>query len=378
VVLLDTRKLFEEMMHMYSAKTTSRLYVHTLFAIGIGLSLRLILAIYTPGNLDQQNFIISAQILRSGANIYNETPYYNYTPIWGGILALLSLLNIHLPILVRLTLIAADMANSWLISRTISVKAAIIYLLNPVSIILVGYHGQFETLAMLPLLLSAWLIHRGKPAQGMIWLLGTLALIIKHIVLFHVWALFIWIAGTRRAFFWYVGALIVFVLSFSPFLPDGIPGIVQHVLLYRSTYRFGTAWFLPPPLDLALFVCGMSILPLMLRERSLSELLEWISVLLLVLIPAIGQQYFLLPLLTARCRSIGYWVFTFSATLFLLASPDGLRLPWLSAVWWPTWLAAVFWLIELFIKSPTSPRYRVTRILRHPVLQSFIERFKRQ
>ena len=354
---------------MYGAKLNSRLFVRTFLAIAIGLILRLVLAIYTPGNLDQQNFIISAQILRSGANIYNETPYYNYTPLWGGILALLSLVNTPLPILVRLTLIAADMANSWLISRTISAKAAIIYLLNPVSIILVGYHGQFETLAMLPLLLSAWLIHRGKPAQGMIWLLGTLDLIIKHIVLFHVWALFIWIAGTRRAFIWYAGALIVFVLSFSPFLPAGIAGIVQHVLLYRSTYTFGPMWFLPPPIARGLFVCAMSILPLTLRERSLSELLEWASVLLLVLIPAIGQQYFLLPLLTARRRSIGYWAFTFNATLFLLASPDGLAVPWLAAVWWPTWLAALFWLIVLFIKRPTSPQYGAM----NPALQSSIE-----
>jgi len=109
---------------MYGAKLNSRLFVRTFLAIAIGLILRLVLAIYTPGNLDQQNFIISAQILRSGANIYNETPYYNYTPLWGGILALLSLVNIPLPILVRLTLIAADMANSWLISRTISAKAS--------------------------------------------------------------------------------------------------------------------------------------------------------------------------------------------------------------------------------------------------------------
>jgi hypothetical protein len=363
---------------MHSAKATAHLYDRPLFAIAIGLSLRVALALFTPGNLDQQNFTISAQILRSGANIYNETPYYNYTPIWGSILAMLSLLNIPLPIMVRVTLIAIDMANSWLISRTISVKAALTYLLNPVSIILVGYHGQFETLAMLPILLATWLIQQGKLAHTRIWLLGTLALIIKHIVLFHVWALFIWLVGIRRAWIWYAGTIILFALSFTPFLPDGIPGIMQHVLLYRSIYRFGPAWFLPPPLDLALFVCAMSILPLMLRGRSLSEVLERTSVGLLVLIPAIGQQYFLLPLLTARSRSNGYLIFTLSAMLFLLASPDGFRLSWLPAIWWPTWLAAVFWLIELFIKSHAPPRYWATRMAEHPALRRFVERFDRQ
>lgn len=90
----------------------------------------------------------------------------------------------------------------------------------------------------------------------------------------------------------------------------------------------------------------MLVLPIVLRGRPLLDVLEQVSILLIVLIPAIGQQYFLLPPLDGTTPRPGYWLYTTAVILFLFAGPDGLHLAWLARGWWPTWLAAVIWFIE--------------------------------
>ena len=177
--------------------------------LGIGLGLRLGLAICFYGNFDQVSYEIVAEIMRRGGNVYAETSRYNYTPIWSYVLLVLNYgatwLGVPFHVMVRSFIIGVDLIDMLLIgyvaanglSRNLKVTA-VGYWLNPVAILLVGYHGQFENLAILPLLLAVALYCRpvGRPRTLWLWGLGTLALIIKHNTLFGVWMLFAYVAGS--------------------------------------------------------------------------------------------------------------------------------------------------------------------------------------
>ena len=122
--------------------------------------------------------------------------------------------------------------------------------MNPVAILLTGYHGQFENLALLPLLIGAYLYVRkpDSPPVPVIWLLGTLALLIKHNTVFGMWMLFVYVFGvSRRAVVASMLSVAVFAFSFLPYLPEGNAGILQNVLLYSSMPgQFGLTLSCPP------------------------------------------------------------------------------------------------------------------------------------
>lgn len=119
----------------------------------IGLALRLALACFTPGNYDMRSYEIVASIMQRGGNVYAATPRYNYSPLWAYILRSLSYIGpVHITARVFLSLV--DMGNALLIRRMWGLTAGTCYALNPAVIVLVGYGGQFETLACLPLLIA--------------------------------------------------------------------------------------------------------------------------------------------------------------------------------------------------------------------------------
>ncbi|MGH7862212.1 MAG: hypothetical protein ACREOS_08215, partial [Candidatus Dormibacteraceae bacterium] len=111
-----------------------------------------------------------------------------------------------------------------------------VYLLNPVAILLVGFHGQFENLALLPLLGALYLSMRGRAGlpSWVIWLLGTASLLIKHLTIFSVWTLFVYVFTGRRRPLLMALSVLVFLVSFLPYLPRGFDGIVHNVFLYGS------------------------------------------------------------------------------------------------------------------------------------------------
>ena len=216
----------------------SRNRILLLFVIAIGLILRLYFAAAYHGLYDLVQFERSASIFAYGGNIYVQQFYYNYSPAIGLPLVLVHLIPFPFDFTWRAFLSVTSLINGLLIYK-ISRKPLyfILYWLNPAVILYDGFLGQFEALAVLPILLA--LYHK----KGT-WLLGTLAIVIKHCTLFAVWTLFVYKVGTQRAALWLIAALAVFALTFTPYLPDGLNGIIQRVLLYHSwgEYGFASAW----------------------------------------------------------------------------------------------------------------------------------------
>ena len=227
-----------------SAAEGKRPIANWLIVVGsaVGVGLRLWLAAGSYGNYDQTSFQTVAGIVARGGNVYAETFRYNYGPVWALILSALAGvavrtgISFHLAFRGFLTLV--DLCNAVVIGLIAArmpghrgddpgARAYLAYLLNPVAILIVGFHGQFDNLAAFPLLcavlLSLRIRHRREAfAFAPLWLLAMLALVVKHLNLFMVWTFFLYVCSSvRRAGMAMACAITVFLLSFWPFLPGG-------------------------------------------------------------------------------------------------------------------------------------------------------------
>ena len=170
----------------------------------------------------------------------------------------------------------ADAGNAVLVgllAREVGARStgggALVYALSPVAILVVGYHGQFDNLAALPLLAAALLTlrARGAPRLAPVWALATLALCIKHLCLFSVWMLLVYAAGgVKKAAVLMAGSLAVFGTQFLPWLEGSAGGIVRNVLRYSGVPRpYGLTTILPRGVAAVLFVAVLAVLPVFAR-----------------------------------------------------------------------------------------------------------------
>lgn len=272
----------------------------------LGLVPRLYFAAQAPTN-DVIQLGHSAVIFATGGNIYTQQYYFNYTPAIGLPLALIDHLQ-PFAIWWHVFLMGVSLANGLLLIRLNNPRAFILYWLNPAIILFDSYTGQFETVAMLFLLIA--LIDEHQTFGG-----GTLSLIVKHVTLPLTWALFVYRKGVRRAAWWLVTALALFVATFIPYLPGGAPDIAQRVFLYGSwnNYGFGN------PL---LFFAMIALLPMLARalQFDLIDGLLFCALGQVVFMYGFGSNNIYPALLIASIRPTR-WLIPLSAAYVLLVSP---------------------------------------------------------
>lgn len=325
-----------------------------LLVIAIALFARLYFVIAYYGNFDQESYEIVIDIMRRGGNVYAETARYNYSPIWSWILLGLSYVSLPLHISVRGFLTLVDLVNAILLARLTKFdKRYLLYWLNPAAILIVGFHGQFETLSLLPLLAALCLSKSAKSE----WLFATASLIVKHITLPGVWLIFTYRSSPKiKGLIYLAASIAVFALTFLPYWRTGSDGIISNVLLYASIPGyFGLSSILPRQYVYAIFACVMILLPWLLRDLGVPRLEAFALIFLafIVFTPGVGWQYFLLVLLTGLVLPLwGYIAFSLSATAWILGqSVDGLGLSFIP--YWPNfvWLVAVLWLGDSLYKT---------------------------
>jgi hypothetical protein len=323
-------------------------------AVGLlsaALLARLAFALFHPGNFDAASYEIVAGIVERGGNVYAETSRYNYSPVWSFVLLVLHQLPVSFRFAVGGFLSLVDAANAYLIFLIAGPVAALVYFCNPASVIMVGLHSQFEPLALMPLLLALHLHRRGKH-WALVWALATLSLIIKHNMLFLVLMLFLYVfRGRIRPLVAMGASSALFLLSFVPYLPDGLTGIVDNVFRYSGMQGLWgldalLVWWSTP-----IFIPVMVALLYIMRDRlPLLDGMAFAAVAFLALSPGIGTQYFLLLLVFGSLKPSKFLI-TFSALLFvyMCGALHYLNLFGISAwdgFWINTlWLAAFVWLI---------------------------------
>lgn len=298
-----------------------------LLGILIGIALRLVFIVSFVGNYDQASYQIVADIMQSGRNVYAETSRYNYSPVWMYILHSLNsialFINVPLHIAVRFTLVLVELAVLMILVNIFHIKVsgsvhqrALIYYLNPGVILLIGYHGQFEILALLPIMLLVLL--QVRRSNNILWtlLLTSIATIIKHNSLFILWPLLYYFHGWKRGVIVSLVSIVMLLLSLVLYIEfwDSNAGIVSNVLLYTSIDSlFGLSWLLPDVIQLPIMMGVVGITPFVVKHLN-SKMrfsqywvictLAWYSV-----ISGFGLQYMMFFFAVASLMNISRWTF---------------------------------------------------------------------
>lgn len=286
--------------------------------LGLGFLLRAFFAGNFFGNYDTESFYIVAKIVRDGGNVYAETIRYNYSPVWFHILdvvdVLASALALPMHVLLRLLLSLVDVLNALLIGLIAyslrpgtALMCLTVYALNPGAIILTGLHGQFETLAMLPILVATLLHLRGRAR----WLtpLVAVAILIKHNTVFVAWPLLVFAYGPLRAVRALVIAGIFFLVSFIPYVDGGSAGIWQNVFMYRSAPGFyGLSTIATPTLVTVVMVFTVGLLPLFVRYVSVGHAMTMGALAWLVTTPGLSIQYMTILLISGALLHQYRWL----------------------------------------------------------------------
>lgn len=355
-----------------------------ILVIVLGLAARLSLALFKTGNFDMESYQIVVDILKKGGVVFTETDRYNYSPIWSYILlgldSLANLTHLPFPFVERTFISFVDLFDAFLIGLIASqtnrrnfLIPFVIYFLNPIAILLSGIHGQFENLAVLPLLLAIYIYYRAPVHRNIyVWLLGTLSILIKQITLPGVWMLFFFMGSPIQAFVGLLFSGVIFVASFIPYLPGAANNILDHVFLYSSGHQqYGLSIIFPRAIVIILFIIFSVILPYLAKQKlklSLESAMTFAFISFLVFTPGIAVQYFLLPVLFGSINGaiplIGYSLLT---TYFLAGNPDNLGLS-IPNNWNIGWIACASWFIWFFlghcgsIPLPKFPRIRFPRL----------------
>jgi hypothetical protein len=343
---------------------------------------RLILAWGFHGNIDQDSYEIVQGIIRRGGNVYNETARYNYAPPWFLMLGAFSWvqditgMSAHGVIRTFLTFVDVALAAVlYLVAKRLGqppLRTALLFLLSPVMILITGYHGPVDGLA----LLFVWLavhVQLERPRRWLAVVLAAAAVLVKPIAapapLYALAPSFpsYW---RRLIVLAWIGAL--FGLTLLPWAAEGRGAIVRNVLSYaaagQSSPNAGAeiAGFI----RIGILVSAASLAGRFTIDRAL---LLW-GLLTIVTQPFGPEQQYILPIAAAVIRP-GAWlaIYSIAATLALLMSPDNLRL-WVVGQLgeWLVLLAAAGWLIVLLASVllpripgiPRSPRGMVLALKR--------------
>jgi len=308
------------------------------FVVILGLAVRMAFA--TLGsNYDMRSWFIVADITSHGGNVYAETDRYNYGPVWFMVIHLLDLISggHHevLRYLIAGVLSLADLGIFFFLIRFSGPVPAVIFLLNPVSIIITGYHCQFDNVAVLLGLWSVFLlgdnfetpVNRRK-FLGLL-VLG-LSLVTKHI--FFVFP--VWLAVKQKGFWQKTVVVVVpaacFLLSFAPYWGHARQGIMDNVFSYHSNSSNLFYQYFVPKLAQDCFGSNtvwyglLALFAFFCRTKSAFESLLIYTGVLVAFSPATSNQYLAIPAaLAAVFMNVPFGLYFLVATYHLCADVNG-------------------------------------------------------
>ncbi len=292
-------------------------------------------------NFDVESYRIVADIVSAGGNVYAETDRYNYGPIWFHILHALDVMpwfdqegvvGLRWKVASFLTLV--DLGILWLLVEQYSIKVGALFFLNPLSILITGYHSQFDNLAVLTGLLSVVLYDRRRSEHSK-WLCLAgigISLCVKHILfLFPCWLAVKEERLSRKVMVLFV-PYAIFLGAFLWYLPEGGGGIVKNVFMYRSLDN-APLWSLLAPNTLYTlvpwivpFVAVLFVLGLYWRKKNSLESLNLYLVSLVVFSSAVANQY--LSICASSIATMWNWAYALYSvlgTVFLVVHNAGLH-----------------------------------------------------
>lgn len=296
------------------------------FAVFVGVGLRMWIMSLGSG-FDFESYCIVGQLVNEGKNVYAGTTRYNYGPLFfliqglcymlAKILATDMLLTYRVLLVLVFTL--ADLGIMYYIVCRKSIGLGILYFLNPASIIITGYHNQFDNIAILLILLSTFFYNKeARITKKDIWfvLFVALSLTMKHVLfLLPVWLFLNPALCWKKRLFYSVTPVMIFGMSFLPFMSsiEAIKGIIYNVFLYRS-WLHGAIWeYLGLPLNLffPLFLLSMLLVGILARKKDYEIQVMLYLMGQVAFSSAAAPQYIVIPLVSVFFLDNRFWKYAY-------------------------------------------------------------------
>jgi hypothetical protein len=182
---------------------------------------------------------IAEHVLDVSWNPYEAPRLYPYPPLWIWFEAGALWLERHgasFPVVVKVPVVAADVGITALLAG-VSPAAAWIYALHPVSVLVTGFHGQFDALMLLFLLLSLRAHeagHQDRSAFALAAAIGTKSFPILLLPFF-------WLAlpHLRARVRFVTLAVLPVALSLLPYVVHDLAAVRRELLAYSGIADFG-------------------------------------------------------------------------------------------------------------------------------------------
>ena len=328
-------------------KNESRRYIFWSL-IGLGIVLRY--AVMCIGhNFDFDSYCIVGEISGNFRNVYAETARYNYAPVFliiQGLFYRISQISTEnwmliYRILIVTLLTAADLGITAFISRKYSENKALLFFLNPISIIITGYHNQFDNIAVLFGLLSILYYNNDEKMNrrdlGFILML-SLSLMTKHILfLIPVFILFSGKLPLKKRIVYSCTPPAVFLLSFVPFAlssNEALQGIINNVFLYRSKstspllYYFYELIGLPSGTKFIVYIILMIVVAWIVRKMQYENKILIYLIAMVAFASSMTNQYLVIPMVALCVLNVGVWdkIYVIVMSIFIVLHADGFNL----------------------------------------------------
>lgn len=309
-------------------------------AVAAGVAVRLLVA--TRGhNFDLDSFRTVAEIVVRGDNVHAHTSLYNYGPVWSWFLAAFRAVSGESFVLFRFLvagfLSLVDVGIFFVLYRSFGRRAALVFLFHPVSVVISGYHGQFDNLAVLLALGAISLLGDGGADRQPGWRgLAGLLLLGCSLATKHVFFAFPFWLAVRQKSLRAAGVVLlvpfsVFVAAFLPYWSEGHAGIVGNVLRYESRNQEYLYRMLVP--DGLALLSGRSFWLLLLvlfafayRKRSTRESLLAYTAVLVAASPSTANQYLSIPVpFLATQVDVFSALYAIVGTWHVMVDADGLH-----------------------------------------------------
>ena len=264
-----------------------KFWIAAVLVLGIGLRL----AASTRGhNWDLESWAVTAGVVERGGNVYTGIVRNPYGPVWPqvvhGLWQIAEQIGDPFTVfrnLLCLFLTLADIALFALLARTYGFGVGVLFFINPISIIISGYHGQFDNFAVLLGLLAIEIYGPEPPLRiGRRQIMGLLLLGVS-LMTKHVFILFpLWLAAKHSSFRNKLATLglpvFLFLIGFIPSWEGNGEGVINHVLLYRTFAPNAPFWLRIAPQAIVnqipifvWFISTLAVLGFVFRKRNNRE-----------------------------------------------------------------------------------------------------------
>lgn len=340
-------------------------------------------------NYDFESYCIVGEIVNKGGNVYAETSRYNYGPVFswlqGSMWSLSRLLGAgdlgYRSLIVALLTVADGIICAY-IGKRHSWKLGVLFFINPISVIITGYHNQFDNIAIAIMLLAVLLYSEDEKISikdvGFCVVLG-LSLITKHIFcLIPIWIFMRQQLSLKKRFLYLCLPIMIFLCSFVPYAIGNdlaARGIIRNVFLYGSFNNFPllrdllVLLHIPAKLWRVVFFGLMFIIGYRIKGESFAKTVVLYMLSIVAVSSAIANQYLVIAaaglyMVTSSFGLVIRRIFIAWYTIFLCLEGCGLGLlnnhptyfAWLCRIFvnryqysFGAWLLALLIVAELFV-----------------------------